>query len=54
MDPCREIAEKHGLWIIEDTAQASGALYKGRLAGTIGNVGTSSTVDRKIMSTGEG
>jgi len=54
MDPFREIAEKHGLWIIEDTAQASGALYKGRLAGTIGNVGTFSTVDGKIMSTGEG
>jgi dTDP-4-amino-4,6-dideoxygalactose transaminase len=54
MDPFREIAEKHGLWIIEDTAQASGALYKGKLAGTIGNVGTFSMVDGKIMSTGEG
>jgi dTDP-4-amino-4,6-dideoxygalactose transaminase len=54
MDPFCEIAEKRGLWIIEDTAQASGALYKGKLAGTIGNVGTFSTVDGKIMSTGEG
>jgi len=54
MDPFREIAEKHNLWIIEDTAQASGAMYKGRFAGTIGNVGTFSTVDGKIMSTGEG
>jgi dTDP-4-amino-4,6-dideoxygalactose transaminase len=54
MDPFREIAEKHGLWIIEDTAQASGALYKGKSAGTIGNIGTFSTVDGKIMSTGEG
>jgi dTDP-4-amino-4,6-dideoxygalactose transaminase len=49
-----EIAEKRGLWLIEDTAQASGALYKGKFAGTIGNVGTFSTVDGKIMSTGEG
>jgi len=54
MDPFREIAEKHGLWLIEDTAQASGARYKERFAGTIGNVGTFSTVDGKIMSTGEG
>ena len=54
MDTFHEIAEKHNLWILEDTAQASGALYKGRFAGTIGNVGTFSTVDGKIMSTGEG
>ena len=54
VDSFREIAEKHGLWIIEDTAQASGALYKDRQAGTIGNIGTFSTVDGKIMSTGEG
>jgi len=54
MDPFLEIAQKQNIWIIEDTAQASGALYKGRLAGTIANVGTFSTVDGKIMSTGEG
>jgi perosamine synthetase len=54
MDPFCEIAKKHGLWIVEDTAQASGALYKGKPTGTIGNVGTFSTVDGKIMSTGEG
>ncbi|MGA3406547.1 MAG: DegT/DnrJ/EryC1/StrS family aminotransferase [Candidatus Bathyarchaeia archaeon] len=54
MDPFREIAKKRGLWVIEDTAQASGALYKDRLAGTNGDVGTFSTVDGKIMSTGEG
>jgi len=54
MDPFREIAEKHGLWLIEDTAQASGARYKEKFAGTVGSVGTFSTVDGKIMSTGEG
>jgi perosamine synthetase len=54
MDSFREIAEKHGLWIIEDVAQASGARYKSKFAGTIANVGTFSTVDGKIMSTGEG
>ena len=54
MDGFRGVAEKNGLWLIEDTAQASGAAYKGRLAGTMGSVGTFSTVDGKIMSTGEG
>jgi len=54
MDAFGEIARRHSLWIVEDAAQASGALYKGKLAGTIGNVGTFSTVDGKIMSTGEG
>ena len=54
VDSFCEIAEKYDLWIIEDTAQASGALYKGRLAGTVADVGTFSTVDGKIMSTGEG
>jgi len=36
MDPIQEIARKHGLWVIEDAAQAHGAVYKGRRAGTIG------------------
>jgi len=54
MDPLCEIAQKHGLWVIEDTAQASGALYKSKYAGTIATIGTFSTVDGKIMSTGEG
>jgi dTDP-4-amino-4,6-dideoxygalactose transaminase len=54
MDAFLEIAERRGLWIIEDTAQATGASYKDKLAGTIGDVGTFSTVDGKIMSTGEG
>lgn len=54
MDAFCEIAKGHDLWIIEDAAQASGALHKGTPAGTIGNVGTFSTVDGKIMSTGEG
>ena len=36
MDHFREIAKKHSLWVIEDTVQASGALYKDRFAGTNG------------------
>lgn len=37
MDRIREIAERHGLRVIEDAAQAHGALYKGRRAGSLGD-----------------
>jgi dTDP-4-amino-4,6-dideoxygalactose transaminase len=37
MDPIMAIAEKHGLKVIEDAAQAHGALYKGRKVGTLGH-----------------
>jgi dTDP-4-amino-4,6-dideoxygalactose transaminase len=40
VDPIMEIARKHGLWVIEDCAQAHLARYKGQLVGTFGNVGT--------------
>jgi len=39
MDPIVEVAEKHGLAVIEDAAQAIGAEYKGRRAGSIGTCG---------------
>jgi dTDP-4-amino-4,6-dideoxygalactose transaminase len=39
MDPIRQIAEKHGLSIVEDCAQAVGAEYKGRRVGSMGTVG---------------
>jgi dTDP-4-amino-4,6-dideoxygalactose transaminase len=39
MDPILEIAEKHELYIIEDAAQAIGAKYKDRYAGSIGHIG---------------
>lgn len=39
MDPIMEIAHKHGLPVIEDTAQAMGAEYRGRKVGGIGTVG---------------
>jgi dTDP-4-amino-4,6-dideoxygalactose transaminase len=40
MDPILEIAIEHGLVIIEDTSQAHGARYKGRMVGSIGHAGT--------------
>lgn len=40
MDPILEIARRHGLWVIEDCAQAHFSRYKGRLVGTMGDVGT--------------
>jgi dTDP-4-amino-4,6-dideoxygalactose transaminase len=39
MDPILEFARKHGLFVIEDAAQAHGAEYKGKRAGTMGDAG---------------
>jgi dTDP-4-amino-4,6-dideoxygalactose transaminase len=39
MDPIMEVAKKHGLIVIEDAAQAIGAEYRGRRAGSIGQYG---------------
>ena len=42
MDPINEIASKHGLIVIEDAAQAQGARYKGRRAGSLGHAAATS------------
>ena len=52
MDPIMALAAAHGLKVIEDCAQAHGALYKGRPVGSIGHVGAWSFCQDKIMSTG--
>ena len=40
MDPIMAIARKHNLWVIEDSAQAHTAKYKGQVVGTFGNAAT--------------
>lgn len=52
MDPIMALADEHGLKVIEDCAQAHGALYKGRSVGSIGHVGAWSFCQDKIMTTG--
>lgn len=55
MDPIMEIARKHGLYVMEDCAHTPGADYKGRKAGSIGDVGCFSFHSLKNMTTcGEG
>jgi len=54
MDALTAIAAKHGLKVISDTAQAPGALYKGKYAGTLADVGGYSLNYHKHIHTGEG
>jgi dTDP-4-amino-4,6-dideoxygalactose transaminase len=54
MDAIREIAEAHGLVIIEDACHAVGAEYKGRKCGAIGEIGCFSFFSNKNLVTGEG
>lgn len=54
MDPILEFARRHRLYVIEDAAEAHGALYKGRKVGSLGDIGCFSFFANKIVSTGEG
>lgn len=54
MDDILAVARKHGLRVIEDTAQADGASYHGRRLGTLGDVGCFSLQFNKIITSGEG
>ena len=54
MDKLLDIAKKHNIYIIEDSAHAHGAVYKGRKIGAIGDLGTFSFQESKIMTAGEG
>lgn len=52
--PIREIADKHGLTIVEDAAQAHGSVYRGKPAGVFADVACWSFYGSKNMTTGEG
>jgi dTDP-4-amino-4,6-dideoxygalactose transaminase len=53
MDMIRAIADRHGLAVVEDAAQAHGATFRGRLAGAFGH-GAFSLYATKNMTTAEG
>lgn len=54
MDAIMDIAHEHGLKVISDCAQAPGAKYKGRYAGTLADIGGYSLNYHKHIHTGEG
>jgi len=54
MDPILEIAERHNLVVIEDSAEAVGAEYKGRRVGALGKAGVFAFYPNKQMTSGEG
>jgi len=54
MDRINEIAKKHSLYVIEDAAEAHGAVYKGKNIGTLGDMAAYSLYAAHIISTVEG
>jgi perosamine synthetase len=54
MDPLLEIADRHGLPVIEDAAEMIGQTYRGRPCGSLGTISTFSFYPNKHVTTGEG
>jgi perosamine synthetase len=54
MDPILEMARVHGLWVVEDAAQATFATYRGRVVGGMGQAAAFSFFGNKILTSGEG
>jgi perosamine synthetase len=54
VDALRELAGRHGLFLLEDAAEAHGALHRGRPAGSLGDIAAFSFYANKIIATGEG
>jgi perosamine synthetase len=54
MDAVMDVASRHRLFVVEDAAEAHGAVYRGRKVGSIGHLSTFSFFGNKVISTGEG
>jgi len=54
MEPIMDIAQRYGLYVIEDAAEALGSKYKGRMCGGIAHISTFSFYGNKTITTGEG
>jgi len=54
MDPLLTIAKKNKLYVIEDAAEAHGALYKNKICGSFGDISCFSFYGNKTITTGEG
>jgi perosamine synthetase len=54
MEPINKLAQKHGLLVVEDNAEALGAEYRGAKTGTLGDAGCFSFFANKVITTGEG
>jgi 2-polyprenyl-3-methyl-5-hydroxy-6-metoxy-1,4-benzoquinol methylase len=54
MDPIMEIADRHGIHVVEDAAEAIGSKYKARMCGSIGRISAFSLYGNKTITTGEG
>jgi perosamine synthetase len=54
MDPILALAGKHRLFVVEDACQSHGGSYRGRLTGTLGQIGAFSFFEDKVITTGEG
>ena len=54
MDRINRVADVHGLWVIEDAAEALGAKYKGQPVGSLSHAATFSFFGNKVITSGEG
>ncbi|MHA2044189.1 MAG: DegT/DnrJ/EryC1/StrS family aminotransferase, partial [Candidatus Thorarchaeota archaeon] len=54
MDPLREICTEHGIFLVEDAAEAVGSKYKGRKIGALADAAAFSFYGNKTITTGEG
>ena len=54
MDKINDIAHRHNLYVIEDAAEAHGAIYKDQMIGSLSDVAAFSFYGNKILTTGEG